>query len=167
MKRVLWFLILVVLGCTDDNPVTPINDEFIVYIERFVDEANKRGIKRIPPEVFDKAIENLRIDFDEELTYYCGYATSSDPNNPRVIISTDANCWKSRSDADKEILIFHELGHAILRRAHLNSKLPNGDYKSMMFNGNQFGLYEMGSERRTYYIDELFDLNTSIPDWAN
>jgi hypothetical protein len=33
----------------------------------------------------------------------------------------------------KEILMFHELGHAILRRSHDQSVLPNGDYASIMY----------------------------------
>ncbi len=64
--------------------------------------------------------------------------------------------------------MFHEIGHAILERPHNNVRLPNSDFKTMMFGGNQFGLYsEDTPERRVYYLDELFNSNTPAPSWAS
>ncbi len=79
----------------------------------------------------------------------------------------------------REELVFHELGHCLLgRTAHRTSRLPNGEYASVM-NGKESGLYsscvyDIGGAnngcddryKRTYYLDELFDENTPAPDWA-
>jgi predicted SprT family Zn-dependent metalloprotease len=44
----------------------------------------------------------------------------------------NSNCWQSYNDINKEKLLFHELGHAVLNRPHNDYKLPDGDFKSMM-----------------------------------
>lgn len=59
------------------------------------------------------------------------------------------------------------MGHSVLSRQHVNDTLMNGDYKTMMFGGNQFDLYNnFTQERRDYYLDELFDPNTPPPSWS-
>ncbi len=63
--------------------------------------------------------------------------------------------------------MFHELGHAILGRWHQNEQLSNGDFKTMMFARNQFGLYnEFTPERRAYCLNDLFNPETPAPIWA-
>jgi hypothetical protein len=69
------------------------------------------------------------------------------------------------------------LGHCLLNRmVHREDKLPNGDFASIM-NRAEKGLYEVcvydigGGDcdktyRREYYINELFDETTPIPDWG-
>ncbi len=79
----------------------------------------------------------------------------------------------------KEALIFHEIGHCILGRSHNNEPLPNGDPKSIMVIENQKlywpCIYDIDGNggpdcnntfKRAYYVDELFDENVQIPDWA-
>ena len=71
----------------------------------------------------------------------------------------------------KEDLLFHELGHALLGRKHLNSTLENGDWKSIMCGGdkvnNRSWNINYRGERRKYYLDELFDESTKQPDFAS
>jgi hypothetical protein len=67
--------------------------------------------------------------------------------------------------------MFHELGHAVLERQHLNIRLPGGLERSMMCgspnNCNQFALYnDFTPALREYYLDELFLETTPVPDWA-
>lgn len=161
LKKCTFIFLLIAISC--DNNVSeelPDNRVFDFYTSRFIEEAESRnsnlnnnlGIK----------IDNLVIQFDNDLENFCGFAISA----TNIIISTRPRCWETKSDIDREILIFHELGHSILGRPHINTKLPNNDWKSMMFDGNQFGLYQQGSKERNYYLDELFDEETPIPDWA-
>lgn len=167
--------ILTVLSCSRDEPEPQFNQfdnsVFTKYVERFVEEASKRELKGPTAVTFDKAISNLEIRFDDELVRGAGArAISSNPNNPLIVWSTDPGNWALLDKAGREAFVFHELGHAILQRSHSNLKLPNGDFKSLMIatgpEGHVVDLYEMGSERRTYYIDELFNSGTPVPDWA-
>lgn len=71
----------------------------------------------------------------------------------------------------KEDLIFHELGHGLLGRGHLNTTLENGDWKSIMCGGDMINEREWNinyrGERRAYYLDELFEESTAAPDFAS
>jgi hypothetical protein len=135
----------------DDKFVSIIDSDFQEYVDRFVTEAGLRNIK------ID--ISKLNVFYGDTIKYYCGYSG----HNSVVIRSS---CWEEFTDAKKEILIFHELGHALLLRPHDDSKLPNGDFKTIM-NPNPFYLYtESTPERRNYYLDELFNRSTPPPVWT-
>ena len=133
------------------------SSDFQIYIDRFVSEAATRGIK------ID--ISGLNVSYSDTLKFYCGYGVWS---TRTVQISSRPGCWSQQTDLNKEILFFHEMGHAILVRFHDNTKLPNGDFKTMMFGGNQFSLYSADTpERRKYYLDELFNSSTPAPSWSS
>ena len=180
-------LILLLLGCNKDDSTAPepipkddndtntpgnddgfvnekIEEEFKPYVISFLAEANARG--KNPNNVIGEMLETLTLTYDHRLSDFCGYAVSWG-DSPKVYIASSVQCWDMRSDIDREILIFHELGHAILERSHTNEKLSNGDWKSMMLSNRQFGLYQAGSKERTYYLDELFDPDTDEPSWVN
>ena len=152
-------LLYLLTTCTDETkpmstptPGTIASSDFQIYVDRFVSEAAKRGIK------ID--ISRLNVVYSDTLKFYCGYGVSS---TRTVQISNRPGCWSEQTDFNKEILLFHEMGHAILLRNHDNTKLPNGDFKTMMFGGNQFSLYsEDTPERRKYYLDELFNCDTLV-----
>jgi hypothetical protein len=71
----------------------------------------------------------------------------------------------------KEDLIFHELGHGLLSRNHLNSTLENNEWKSLMCGGtkvnNRSWNINYRGIRRSYYIDELFDEGTKALDFGS
>lgn len=156
-------LLLVVVTCKKEESVGPVSvgpvaddPTFRTYINRFVSEASSRGIS--------VDVRNLKVIYSDTLNYYCGWG---DPNARQVQISSRVSCWLQQTDMNREILLFHEMGHAILGRSHDNTKLPNGDYKSIMFGGTQFNLYTQDTpERRKYYLDELFNPATSLPSWG-
>jgi hypothetical protein len=151
-------LLLVLSMCSKENN-TPavIAPDFKTYVDRFVSEAASRGV--------NVDVSKLSVSYSDTLKYYCGWG---DYKNKAIFISSLDGCWKTKSDLNKEILLFHEMGHAILGRSHDNNKLPNGDYKTMMFGGNQFDLYSEDSpERRKYYLDELFNSATPAPGWSS
>jgi hypothetical protein len=160
MKKILNIAIVVAVAfsCSKDKDPNTIEAEFQPFVDSFNREAASRN------RTVNEA--GLIVGFvdQSEIQNYCGYGTF-DP--PHVKISTNANCWSQKTDTDKEILFFHEMGHAVLRRVHINDTLPNGDYKSMMFDGNQFNLYNGNDEqRRKYYLDELFNPGSAAPAWA-
>lgn len=156
----LLFLILLVMSCTDDGPESDMDPAFIPFVDRFIEEANIRGITIDPSRIGS-------IQFGETP------ATSGVPNpngvcflsSGRVVI--DKIVWNRLNDISRERLIFHELGHCVLDRHHDNALLPNGECKSIMkgheenFCFSNLGLSEFW---RNYFIDELFDPTTSLPD---
>jgi hypothetical protein len=75
--------------------------------------------------------------------------------------------WDAYTDMQKEVLMFHEIGHALLGRVHTNERLPDcSSFKSIM-NENSLTVYTNSSiERREYYVDELLDAFAEYPSWA-
>ncbi|CAN0452810.1 unnamed protein product [Ectocarpus fasciculatus] len=67
--------------------------------------------------------------------------------------------------------MFHEFGHALLRRPHLDLDFESGSRTSIM-NSNPFSAYtEWTLIKRLYYLDELFNtrfafVTLPVPDWA-
>lgn len=168
------FLLIVGSCQTDDeDAIYSVQEEFAPFVAKFLEEAQLRG--------HSITITNLIMKFGEtEKETYCGECQSV-PDKPnvqrRIIISTTAACWSAASAEEKEALVFHELGHCVLNRlGHKEDRLPNGDLASIM-NLGRLELYESctydlgGGDcdkryRRTYYIDELFDEDAPVPDWA-
>jgi hypothetical protein len=133
-----------------------ISIDFKEYVVRFATEAAIRG-KKID-------MSRLSVSYSDTLSHYCGWG---DYNSCQVSISSREYCWFNRNDLDKEVLMFHELGHALLELAHDNSRLPNGDFTTIMNQGNLLSLYsEFTPEKRKYYLDKLFIPSTPQPDWA-
>lgn len=169
----LGFLIVCITGCSSQEEfeaVYEVPDEFQAIIETFVEEAALRG--------FDYQITNLIIRYDDDMeSNYCGQCNSDsmDPSVQKIILINSVKCWLN--DFQKEALIFHELGHCLLGRLHDESRLPNDDPKSMMVK-DDIGIYSpciyaIGGTtecnytfKRSYYLDELFNEATPIPDWA-
>ncbi|MEP7320203.1 MAG: hypothetical protein ABI921_15710 [Panacibacter sp.] len=99
----------------------------------------------------------------------------STQNNVQKIISINPRikCWQN--SLQLETLIFHEMGHCMLGREHDTNLMPRGYAKSIMY-PNDITLYSpcvypIGDScnqlyRRAYYVDELFDTSTPLPDWG-
>jgi hypothetical protein len=155
MKSRTWLcLLLLAVACSQDEVAT--TDDLWLYANRFFDEAETRNIH------LDKSTLSIRFVDKREIIPYAGYGES---NPPRVRIATQY--WYGYTEVQKEILMFHELGHAMLARQHTNEMLSDCiHYKSMMLAGNQFVVYDrLDDEKREYYIDELFDPSTKSPSW--
>lgn len=155
-------LLLLAFGCSDDNSSTRFNSDLIPYVDRFVAEANARGHAVDTRGLIAEFKDNLYMAGNVEV---CGLGSFS---TPHIQISHSSTCWVLRTETNREILVFHELGHTILKRQHDDAKLPDGvNYKSIMHAANIFGMYtESQPDRRKYYVDELFDPSTLAPGWA-
>lgn len=101
--------------------------EFAPYLMRFSNEAKKRGI------MLDKyRVEALSISFSFNLSDYNALAEC---NMNTLHIGVSESYWVSASDMEKEVLLFHELGHCLLGRDHDNGTMPISGgqiYKSVM-----------------------------------
>ncbi|MEE9348516.1 MAG: putative metallopeptidase [Flavobacteriaceae bacterium] len=159
MKKIIPFiLILSFLSCSqDDYENSELNNtEFEPYFDFFIEEGIIRG----------QDYTNYNINF---------YLADIDFNNAvglcyqqyeRIII--DREYWNNANEKDKEWLVFHELGHCLLNRSHRNEKSNSGDCLSLMKGReNSFDCSEnlFSSLWRKYYIDELFNQDTILPNW--
>ena len=169
LKHLLVVVIILLFGCQKDKDFRyDVPQEFEPHVQRFITEAAARG--------HQITINNLIIKYDlSSSTNYC--ATSNvitSGNDVQKIISIKSlNCWQN--DVQLETIIFHELGHCVLGREHDNTLMPKGDPKSIMIPDNPTiyspCVYPIGSPcdllyRRTYYLDELFNPATPLPDWG-
>lgn len=157
-----------IITCTqEDNKFDDIIDpELQKYVDIFFREAENRGLE------MDK--NNLQVLF-AEIEDFCGYGYSNYNNTNVRRVEIDQECWSGMAENQKESLMLHELGHAILNRSHLNTIMPNGLAKSIMCGtGTNYGRCSGSAfyssflpQLQTYYIDELFDMNIASPNWAN
>lgn len=162
-KKIFFFLFFICLfySCEDDNEYR-VDSEFLPYLTRFEIEAGKRGKN------FNFQRDGIIIEFAKLKESTAGLTYKEHP----VRIQIDKKYWEDISssagaDIMKENLLFHELGHGILGRKHLNTVLENGDWKSIMCGGekidNRSWNINYRGFRRNYYIDELFDESTTPP----
>jgi len=131
ISMLFFVLILSFFSCKDTDEYN-VDSAFTDYLQRFEDEAATRG------RYFDLHKTGLIIEFGN---LKGGYAGLTHYENP-IRIEIDQKYWNAitkyaGSDLMKEDLIFHELGHGLLGRKHLNSTLENGDWKSIMCGGDK------------------------------
>jgi hypothetical protein len=160
----LLFLFFIVTSCKvskeimpDDTPII-VKNEFEEFLTTFKKEAELRG-KKID-------ISALKTRLDATLTN--GYIGLCDQKLNEITI--DSATWRKMSIQERELLVFHELGHCVFGRGHKNKAFQNGEFASIMRSGDSdpsnAGIYYF-SFRKKYYIDELFDENTTKPEWAD
>lgn len=131
-----------------DEPKVLVDDELVVYFDRFALEANARGMD-IDWEEEQVSANLTKIDTDavgQCLTYTGGLRK----------INIDEDYWRKSDVIDREFLIFHELGHCILGRAHADDANLNGTCVSIMSSGEEFCRKDYDMRTREKYIDELF-----------
>lgn len=156
-------LLLGLAGCSDDESPNPIiiDPQVQGLVDSFVEEAEKRQV--------DIDLTGLLVEFLDEISFpdgqtACGLAVETSPN---AHIRMAQNCWDGFTEYEKEILMLHELGHALLFRAHDDREFENGSDMSMM-NSDPYSIYgEYTQDRRDYYLDELFGTHDgTAPEWS-
>jgi len=162
LKHALAFLfILLVLGCQEER-VSPVKEPNPLnkFLTSFLIEAEKRGVEIDTTGMTLELVETLNWKGVE----VCGLGGIGPNSRPSVQISKIGRCWSQQDIYFKRELLFHEFGHAFFGRLHDNDTLPNGAVRSIMAQGIH-GIF-FNETKLEYYIDELFDPTTPIPDWA-
>lgn len=155
-------LLSLLLGCSKDK-VYNVPDNLQSYIDDFIEEAASRGI--------ELTVDDLVILFEEDLMVNGVSAaglcqTGGRKHTPTIKIDTTSLNW-TLNLSTKEQLIFHELGHCVLGRAHNDRRLGNSNYaSSMRTSGEQIYGPVYSNFKRDYYLDELFVESTPEPEWA-
>ena len=130
-KLIIGIFILLSLSCNKnkEEEIT-INEELMTFVGTFVSEGEKRGLELSIDGLQANLLQEFIMDFDESV---CGYGRYFDSDRQRLDILNTEHCWKNRSRLEQENLVYHELGHALLGRNHVNQTLPNeATQKSIM-----------------------------------
>jgi hypothetical protein len=126
--------------------------EFAPYADRFQQAAAQQGLQ-VP-------VDNLIIRFGElQNERQNGLCELTSDQTPTITIRKEI--WDQMDDADREELIFHEMGHCVLGRSHKSEKSADGVPLSIMHP------YRISNsvylEYRDQYLTELFNPNIT-PD---
>ncbi len=164
-------LLILMVSCDDPVREPYVEPELEPIVGQLIAEGAARG--------YSVSAENLEARFVDRIVVddrtLCGLVPAgSKRSRPVIEISTEPQCWALRHAADREALVFHELGHALLGRKHDDGLLPGGAYRSIMNSRTIVGLYTKSKgletvidhNKRSYYVDELFDPATPVPGWA-
>ena len=80
-------------------------------------------------------------------------------------IEIDPIYWNEASDTEKEVLLFHEMGHCVLNKEHNETVLTDFNMpKSIMY---PYVFNNPYSRYRDYYVNELKNENTLLTDYLN
>lgn len=158
IEKLLFGVILILfISCNKDYHINEelANETFKPYLNVFLKEASDRGY-------------NLHAS---NINFYFGDVTLDNAgglcyDNDKIVF--DRKDWDNRDEKQKEWIVFHELGHCLLNRSHKNQKTESGECFSFM-KGQENG-FECHSNLyselwRKYYLDELFNSNTSFSSW--
>lgn len=152
-------LCLLVYGrrCGNRFDIPPRPPESITLIDSFASECSKRGIK------VDVSPASLEVSFGR-ITSKAG---SCKPNSHPKKITIDSMLWKALSPPVREMLVYHEWAHCLLKRKHTNEVLASGECKSWMREDDHVcKINSINPKWREYYIEEFFSAeNLTKPEW--
>ena len=158
-------LVLSLTNCKDDKIQYDIDPTLKPYLESFLNKGRERGVNLTPEE------DGLIMKFSNLKAPTIGLCTYSDP----ILVEIDKKYWEETSNyANKndlrENVVFHELCHGLLNRGHTNTTLENSEWKSVMCGGDTYmernWNINYSGYRKEYYLDELFNIRTSAPEWS-
>jgi Zn-dependent peptidase ImmA (M78 family) len=137
--RMLFILLLGFTSCTaiDQELRYQIDPRLEPHVNKFFEEAEARGM----------SIPKYNLIAEEDFTIET-VGVSRQVGDQRVILIFDW-CIENYSHAELELVVFHELGHAILDRRHC-------EHYSIMMEGISNKAYEGDDEKRRLLVDELF-----------
>ncbi len=163
---ILFVLLCFLASCGEDDAVTPttgpqgfqseeelfptVTPELRPFYIAFEEEAANRGfdINLTQEEVTGNIVQlgNMGV---------LGVCVRNDEAPNRVAVDQEA--WASASQAFRELIVFHELGHCVLNREHLDNEDANGICVSIMNSGLSGCDISLEQEKvREEYLDELF-----------
>lgn len=148
------FFLSIVIACNDDYDEelkaidNQIDNRLYEYFENFKEEAALRNIEVDYEKMnIGGTLENIA---DQGIVGQC--QTYQNGNKAIVI---DAQYWNKVSALQKEFLVFHELGHCVLDRDHLNEVGADGNCFSIMNSGTACKL-DYTVKTRAALLEELF-----------
>lgn len=144
-------VLLTTMACSEEEPYMMeeyIDIEMIPYFYTFEEEGRERGVEVR----FDES--GITALFDRIDGSIAGQCTSNELGLREIKV--DQTYWRRASDLERELVIFHELGHCYLGRAHLDDSDAGGRCTSLMNSGLGNCRSAYSSSTREDYLDELF-----------
>lgn len=121
---------------------------FDKYVSKFYQKMGEQGL--------DNSRRDIAISFDENMDMdFVGLCHWGE--TPRRI-TINKYWWDGYEDDDRELLIFHELGHCVLNRSHNNDLSTWGRPVSIMENMGELWGWEYKYNYNSY-IEELFQVS--------
>ena len=148
---VLFFVLLWITSCEKEAAFDEnyIDSDLSPYFESFVEEAAKRGVDL---EQMRDIVSGYIEDIDDgAISGQCRH----DADAPDKVI-IDRTFWMTAGNSSKEFLVFHELGHCMLGRSHLDTRDSNGFCISIMHSTSEVCTNGYSYSTRSKYLDELF-----------
>lgn len=148
--------LLIAIGCanrTGDQPVGRIDADFLIYTHKF-----KQYFEHYYPLMSIDIEQHTNVVFVPNLNHVpgklktIGLCTAAEDGD-LATIEISQEYWDKASQDEREILLFHELGHCLLKRGHCDAA-DNGVHASLM---NPF-VIPVGKyvELREQYAYEMF-----------
>lgn len=140
---------LLFCNCSKETNSKIVEAELIEYFDLFEEEAAK----------FDKEIDLSTLDIggmveNIEVNGVLGQCISYSDGTKDVVV--DAKYWEGLNGLEKEYIIFHELGHCVLQRSHVNESGTDRTCKSIMQNGEAQCILKYNIDNRSDLLEELF-----------
>ena len=175
MKNICFILLASMsVGCAKNpfdfhSPEVRIHSDFTKYVTQFQETSKEVGRSVV--------ISDLIMGYDSSLggpdssgNVTLGYCRTGD-GTPEIMVNP--KYWAYMSVSDKEELMFHELGHCVLRRGHKGDKVVAKDNYGRQIPVSIMYPYHLGAgiygSNYNYYMSELFgnsptaDLYASAP----
>ena len=169
MKKIfLSALLFLLIGCaTEPKPAPTVaadpgvlalnineSEDFGVYVRLFQLEMSNRGMDLSMPNL-DRSLRIYIVEkFNKELQDDSVIGLCAKTSG-RLSIYIDKNTWDKYDSLQREMLIFHELGHCALNLGHDKSLDTNGIPNDIMYPVSFDALYYY--KYRKFYLDRLFE----------
>ena len=152
---VVGLILLSLVSCAKPIPkMVSIDPTFQPYVDSFVADAKSVGV--------NVTIDNLSIHFTNGLAKETLGECTTFTNNATPTIQIDAQDWPNESDDYRKIVLYHELSHCVLNRAHVTTgTIVNGRcvVTSIMYPDIE-SQTDMYTDNWNYYVQELFHSGT-------
>jgi len=145
-------------GPSSGNPSPPtsstksyplVDQKLWPFFEKFEKEAKQRGLTI---DLVTQKIQGKIASVPESHVGLCSRTTNSN-----LTVTIDKIFWETNSALNKELLVFHELGHCSLNQGHReNSAADGGICKSIMRSGTGACIDNYKASNRKNYLDDLF-----------
>lgn len=124
-------------------------NELKYYFDLFEIEAAKRQLP-IDLNAYGLSVRIHNIQ-EENVAGTCSYSMHAGRE-----ITIDEAFWLKAGSLDREMVVFHELGHCVLAQGHRENTDSNNNCLSIMASGTQGCRLLYNDINRDYYLDELF-----------
>jgi len=149
------FLLTFLLACGEDTDQdihavdNHVDARLVGYFESFRADAEKWDIE------VDYAAMNVKGYIENISDRGVAGQCQTYVNGNKAVVFDEAY-WNKSANLKKEFLVYHELGHCILGRDHLDDSNRKGDCKSIMNSGGTSCILNYTAVTREAFLEELF-----------